>query len=126
MKNLLHDYLFWTYERGSVHYDIMVTLILLFLFVSPHFIDFKDRPVAEVPLHTSEVLVRPAVKEPALPRFVYEIRVEDLHGASTDAEIRAAILRIVEPISGDVTLQSYTPVLDAHHNVVAYDATVLR
>jgi hypothetical protein len=40
----LKSYLFWTYQRGSFHYDIMVTLILLFLFVSPRFINFHDRP----------------------------------------------------------------------------------
>ena len=54
--NILRRYFFWTYERGSLHYDVMVTLILLFLFVSPRFIDFKDKPVVEVPLHASEVL----------------------------------------------------------------------
>ena len=32
---LLKSYFWWTYERGSVHFDVMVTLILLFLFVSP-------------------------------------------------------------------------------------------
>ncbi len=48
------------YERGSFHYDVMVTLILLFLFVAPRFIDFKDRPVETVALHASEVLVKEA------------------------------------------------------------------
>ena len=31
MFKLLRSYIFWTYERGSLHYDVMVTLILLFL-----------------------------------------------------------------------------------------------
>ena len=56
--NILRRYFFWTYERGSFHYDVMVTLILLFLFVSPRFIDFKDKPVVAVPLHASEVLIK--------------------------------------------------------------------
>ena len=30
---VLRSYFFWTYERGSFHYDVMVTLILLFLFL---------------------------------------------------------------------------------------------
>ena len=42
MGKLLRSYFFWAYERGSIHFDIMVTLILIFLFVSPHVIDFKD------------------------------------------------------------------------------------
>ena len=58
--NILRRYIFWTYERGSFHYDVMVTLILLFLFVSPHIINYKDKPVETVALHASEVLVREA------------------------------------------------------------------
>ena len=57
---LLRSYLFWTYDRGSIHYDVMVTLILVFLFVGPRFIDFGDKPVANVPLRSTEVLVKEA------------------------------------------------------------------
>jgi hypothetical protein len=124
--NLLRSYFFWTYERGSFHYDVMVTLILIFLFVSPRFIDFKDRPVQQVPLQHSEVLVKAVGGSAHEARFVYEIRVDDLHGAKTDDEMRTAILNVVEPIAGDVTLQSYAPVVDTKGHIVAYDATVLR
>src|ERR1041385_1168634 len=40
----LKGYVFWTYARGSFHYDVMVTLILAFIFIAPHYIDFKDKP----------------------------------------------------------------------------------
>ena len=125
---LLRSYFFWTYERGSFHYDVMVTLILLFLFLSPRFIDFKDRPVTIVPLQHSEVLVKAqgVSSDNDAAQFTYEIRVDDLHGARTDSEIKTAILNVVEPIAGEVTLQKYTPVFDTKGNVVAYDATVLR
>ena len=52
MFKLLRSYIFWAYERGSVHYDVMVTAILLFMFVSPHFINYNDKPVETVPLCT--------------------------------------------------------------------------
>ena len=60
MFKLLNSYIFWAYERGSVQYDIMVSAILLFMFVSPHIIDYRDKPVETVALHSSEVLVREA------------------------------------------------------------------
>ncbi len=123
---LLRNYIFWTYERGSFHYDIMVTLILLFLFLSPRFIDFKDKPVTEVPLQHSEVLVKAQGGSSDEARFVYEIRVDDLHGAKTDADIKRALLMVIEPIAGDVTLEKYAPVQDTKGHIVAYDATVLR
>jgi len=124
--NLVSKYIFWTYERGSFHYDVMVTLILAFLFISPRFIDFKDKPIAAIPLHASEVLIREQGSSGNDARFIYEIRAEDLHGAATDEDLRAAILNVIEPISGSVTLLKYAPVADSHGQVIAYDATVLR
>ena len=126
MANLFKTYFFWTQERGSFHYDVMVTAILLFLFVSPRFIDYKDRPVETVALRSSEVLVKEAGTSGDRPRFIYQIRADDMHNASSDAEIRAAILRLVEPISGEVTVVRWEEVKDATGHVVAYDATVLK
>jgi hypothetical protein len=123
---ILRNYFFWTYERGSFHYDVMVTLILLFLFISPHYINFMDRPVPEIPMQKSEVLVKSARGSAGEAQFVYEIRVDDLHGAKTDAEIRRAILNVVEPIAGAVTLEQYTPVSDPKGHVIAYDATIVH
>jgi len=125
MGKLLRSYFFWTYERGSFHFDVMVTLILIFLFVSPHYIDFKDRPVETVALHGSEVLVKEAGHEGTNSRFVFQIRADQVSG-QTDTERRTSILRSVEPISGEVTLEDVTPVLDAHGKVVAYNAWVVR
>ena len=123
---VLRSYLFWTYERGSFHYDVMVTLILIFLFASPFFIDFKDRPVETVALHASEVLVKEAGRKGESSRFLYQIRADEMGGARTDAELREAILRVDEPISGEVTLERYETVKDAQGKVIAYNAWVLR
>lgn len=126
MPNLLKTYLFWTYTRGSFHYDVMVTAILLFMFVTPRFLDFKDRPVETVALHSSEVLVKEAGSVNSRPRFIYQIRADDMAATHTDAERRTAILRLVEPISGEVTLERYEEVKDASGHIVAYNAWLLR
>ena len=120
---LAKSYLFWTYERGSLHYDVMVTAILIFLFGSPFLINFKDRPVETVALHASEVLVKEAGTSGDFSRFVYQVRSEDLGPARTDEELRTAMLRVIEPISGEVTLEHYEPVKDAGGHVMAYNAT---
>ena len=126
MRKLIKSYFWWTYERGSFHYDVMVTLILLFMFIAPRLIDFKDKPVETVALHASEVLVKEAGGTEESSRFLYQIRADDMGGAATDSERRAAILRVIEPISGEVTLERYEPVYDAQGKVIAYDAWVLR
>ncbi len=126
MFKLIRNYIFWAYERGSFHYDVMVTAILVFMFVAPHFIDFKDKPVETVALHATEVLVKEAGTSGSSSRFMYQIRSDEMSGASTDTERRAAILRVVEPISGEVSLERYEAVRDAEGKVVAYNAWVLR
>ena len=126
MFKLIRNYIFWAYERGSFHYDVMVTAILIFMFVSPHLIDFKDKPVETVALHASEVLVREAGTSGGSSRFIYQVRADDMSGARTDPERRAAILRVIEPISGEVSLERYEPIRDAQGKIVAYNAWVLR
>ena len=131
----LRSYIFWTYERGSFHYDVMVTIILIFLFVSPHFIDFKDKPVSTVALHSAEVLVKEAGTSPSgASRFLYEMRAEEISNAAasegqtldTDFGIRAGILKTVEPIAGEVTVERYEPVFDTQGKTIAYRAWILR
>jgi hypothetical protein len=122
MMRLLSSYFFWSYERGSVQYDVMVTAILLFVFVGPRFIDFKDKPVATPPIRSSEVLV----KSGRDGNFIYEVRAEDLGSASTDAERSVALRRIVESISDTATFESYQPVVDTNGKIIAYDARVRR
>jgi hypothetical protein len=126
MLKTLRSYFWWTYERGSIHYDVMVTLILLFMFLGPRFIDFKDRPVETVALHSSEVLVKEAGTSGESSRFMFQVRADDMQGAKTDAERRAAILRVIEPISGEVTIERYEPVRDAQGRIIAYNAWILR
>ena len=37
-------FVFWTYDRGGVRYDIMVGMILAFIFLTPRGF-FKDRQI---------------------------------------------------------------------------------
>jgi hypothetical protein len=130
MFKTLRSYFWWTYERGSFHYDVMVTLILLFLFLGPRFIDFKDHPVETVALHSSEVLIKEAGTTDDASLFMYQIRADDiqkaLDGDSGDAALRTAIIRIIEPIAGEVALEKYEPVRDAQGNIIAYNAWITR
>ena len=57
----LRSFILWSHERGTIQYDVMVTLILLFVFFSPKFINFNDQPVERNP-HPTAVLVYPGEK----------------------------------------------------------------
>ncbi len=57
---------------------------------------------------------------------MYQVRADDMGKAKTDDEKRAAMLRVIEPISGEVTLERYDEVKDASGKVIAYNAWVVR
>ena len=116
----IKSFILWSYERGSVEYDVMVTLILIFVFFSPRLINFNDRPVEHNP-HSSGVLVYPDGKG----EFIYQIEAGAVSG-SDDVAVRAALLRVIEPISGSVSISRYETVRDNRGRVVAYKAWVQR
>ena len=41
---VIKSYFYWTYRRGSFHYDVKVTLILLIIFISPQLWNYGDKP----------------------------------------------------------------------------------
>jgi len=120
--NILRRYFYWTYERGDFHYDVMVTFILAFIFITPHLWNYKDKPAVTIPLQASQVLVK-ATDEDDL---TFEIRAADLAAAHTPDEQRQAILRVVEPIAGTVDVERTEPILDADRRIVAYRVWVTR
>jgi hypothetical protein len=112
MKKTLGTYLWWTEERGSFHYDVMVTLILAFIFVTPHLWNYGDRPS---PRGTApaEVLVKTVSPD----HFVYQINASQIQGSE---DLQTALLRNVEAISGDVVLDRYEAERDSSGKVAAY------
>ena len=116
----IKGFIFWSYERGTVQYDIMVTLILIFVFFSPKLIDFNDRPVERNPDATG-VLVYPDGKG----EFIYQVDGKAVAG-NDDTTIRAALLRVIEPISGSVEISRYTTVTDSKGHIIAYKVWVQR
>ena len=113
----LKGYLFWTYDRGSFHYDVMVTLILAFIFIAPRFVDFKDQPGAGLG-HPTGVAV------------TAEGRMYQVDAAQVDAQdegmVRANFLRVIRPIAGAATVDRVEPVRDAAGHIVAYRAWVRK
>jgi hypothetical protein len=116
----IRSYILWQHERGTLHYDIMVTLILIFVFFSPRVIDFNDKPTSLNP-HPTGVLVT----SDGTGGLVYQIDASRV-SAGDDAALRAELLSIIEPISGDVSLVKYEGVADNKGRVQEYRAWVKR
>ena len=120
MWQTIKSYFWWTHPRGNLHYDVMVTVILLFIFITPHFVDFNDKPIERVP-HPTGVQVE---IQPEGNGYIYTVDSEAIPG-KTDGEIRAGLLRVIEPIAGEVVLARYE-LVQANQGRHAYKVWVRR
>jgi hypothetical protein len=116
----IRSYILWSYERGTIQYDVMVTLILLFVFFSPLLINFKDKPVEHNP-HRTGVVVIPDEQG----GLIYQVEGAAVT-ATDDVAIRSQLLRVIEPISGEVSITKIEPVRDLSGRVLQYKVWVER
>jgi hypothetical protein len=116
----IRDYILWSYERGTIQYDVMVTLILAWVFFSPYWINFKDKPVERNP-HRTGVLVTSDEKG----GIIYQIEARAIDGKD-DATVRGQLLSVIEPISGEVSISNYEAVRDGSGKILAYKVWVRR
>jgi hypothetical protein len=116
----IRSYILWQHERGTLHYDIMVTLILIFIFASPVWINFKDKPAAPT-LHQTDVVVTPDTQG----GLIYEIPASTI-SPGDDASVREQLMRIIQPISGAVEISKYEGVPDQKGTVQIYRVWVKR
>lgn len=110
----IRGYILWQYERGTLHYDIMVTLILIFVFFSPRVINFNDKPGPLIQ-HPTGVLVT----SDGAGGLVYQIEASTI-SATDDAALREQFEHIIEPISGAVSIMKYEEVSDPKGHVHGY------
>jgi hypothetical protein len=109
----LRGYFWWTYPRGSVPYDIMVSLILAFIFLAPHWINFRDKPQPRPP-RQSEIVVQQQGDG-----FLYTVDASVVRSGS-DASIRESLMRVIEPVAGYIAIDRYQEVRDKDHNLTVY------
>jgi hypothetical protein len=115
MNKVLKSYFYWTYPRGNFHYDVMVTLILLFIFVTPHLWDYGDRPSRSAgPSHPIQVIgdgghgliVTVAASDVVVPP------------AASEKEMRKVLRKAIEPVTGDaVSVVKWETATDAQGNL---------
>jgi hypothetical protein len=116
MNKLLRSYFYWTYPRGNVHYDVMVTVILLFIFVTPHLWDYGDKPSrAPGPSHPIQVA------SDGTRALLVTISDRDVNAppSASDSEMRRVLRKAIEPVTGDaVSVLRWETAIDAQGNKV--------
>jgi hypothetical protein len=116
----IRGYILWQYERGTLHYDIMVALIILFVLFSPRVINFNDKPISRNP-HPTDVVV----SADAQGHLYYQVAASAI-SPGDDQAVREQLLHIIEPISGAVSIVSYETVSDHNGRVQSYKVLAKR
>ena len=116
----IRGYILWQYERGTLHYDIMVTLIIIFVLFSPRVINFNDKPISRNP-HPTEVVVMAESDG----RLLFQVSASAVTPGDEQA-VREKLLHIIEPISGAASIVSYEAVSDGKGKVQTYKVLARR
>jgi hypothetical protein len=115
-KQVLLSYFYWTYSRGSFHYDVMVTLILLFIFVTPHIPGwtFADKP------SPAAALVHPMqVVSDGGHGVIITVLASDANvpAGASNAVVKKALRKAIEPVTGDAEfVEKWQTITDANGN----------
>ena len=116
MNKIAEKLFYWTYPRGNVHYDVMVTLILLFIFVTPQLWDFGDKPSrAPGPSHPIQVVTDGG------RGIIVTLNADDFVVPANESvrEVRKQLRKAIEPITGDaVSVTRWETAVDAQGNRV--------
>ncbi len=110
----IRSYILWQHERGTLHYDIMVTLILIFVIFSPYRINFNDKPAPRNP-HPTGVVVMPDGEG----GLIYQIDAAAVSAGSASS-LQDQLQQLIAPISGAVSIAKYETVTDSKGHVQNY------
>jgi hypothetical protein len=115
IRQILKSYFYWTYPRGSFHYDVMVTLILLFIFVTPFFWKYGDKPTSITgPFHPIQVIANDG------HGLIVTVQAVDANvpAGASNAVVKKALRLAIEPVTGDaVFVEHWETVTDARGNL---------
>lgn len=107
------SYIWWTHERGSVHYDVMVTLILAFIFITPRFFNYGDRPKPDWPRNVIRASINPA------GGMIYEVPIEMVQ-TDDAAPTSQDLVNAIAPTSGPIVVDRFEPIKEIGGSTVAW------
>ena len=112
---ILKSYFYWTYPRGCFHYDVMVTLILAFIFITPHLWNYGDKPSSSAGLKHPIQLTGDGNHG-----MIVTVQASDVNvpAGATDPEVKKVLRQAILPVSGDaVVVERWETVTDGQGNV---------
>ena len=112
---------FWSYERGSWQYDVIVLAILAFIFISPR-AWFNDRPTLQLTdLRHQQGIVEMGHLSKRDVRYLVDARLIDSLGIKPEDAIPVILQQHLQK---SFTVKSIDPVRDRHQVVLGYTVVV--
>ena len=115
LKQVLLSYFYWTYPRGSFHYDVMVTVILAIIFVTPQLWNYGANPSPITgPMHPI------LVNGDGAHGLIVTVQATDVTvpAGASDKAVKKLLRLAIEPVTGDaVTVDQWQTVMDAQGNL---------
>jgi hypothetical protein len=102
MMKTIKSYFYWTHERGSLHYDVLVTFILLFIFITPHLWNYGEKTAMG-----SEQVPQVMVEGDGGRGLIFTVHVADVHQKPDEETLKPALHRAIHPLVGDAVLITY-------------------
>lgn len=120
IKLVITRSIFWAYERGSWQYDVIVIVILCFIFVSPRSW-FNDRPTLQLTdlRHQQGIVEISRVNKDV--RYLLDARLVDSLGEKPEDAV-PVILR--QHMQKPFTVKSIDVVRDRHEVILGYTVMV--
>lgn len=115
--------IFWSYERATWQYDIIVLLILGFIFLTPRSW-FRDHPTLQLTdlRHTQGVVE--VAHDKATRRYLIDSR---LVGSMAPTKVNAAIGEILQRrLKKSPTIKSIAPIRDKNNVILGYSVVVIQ
>src|SRR5437764_898969 len=108
----IRRFIFWEYPRASWQFDVMVGLILIFIFVTPHYVNFGDQPKA------ASVVMLPA--EQGVDAFHIETRL--LSDVAREQRASQATQLVRARFKNQVSIVRVEPIMGEENEVLGFTA----
>ncbi len=111
IRQILKSYFYWTYPRGCFHYDVMVSVILAFIFITPHLWNYGDKPLSITGLRHPIQVSTNGGRGMIVTMQASDV---DVPAGASDALVKKVLREAIQPVTGDaVFVEHWETVTDA-------------
>jgi hypothetical protein len=124
LLQFFHRVFFWSYERGTWQYDVVVILILVFVLATPtHW--FHDQPQVGLPLNSTQVELISKSGETEIYKVDARVLAPPERTPALQNDLHSALQKSSPALSdGRFSIGKIEPIRDESGTVIAYQVEI--